>query len=73
MEDEIFRKETGVTKEEQSGQIQALLQERRGYEVHGQTDRVKEVDKELKRLGAAAEKPSSRAQKRPESKAADKR
>lgn len=44
--------------------IRALLAERRGYEVHNNTDGVKAVDAELKRLGAAAKPPAKRSSKR---------
>lgn len=62
-----------MTKEETDAQIKALLEERRGYVNRGEDDRVAQVDKELKRLGAAAEKPSTRAQKRPGGKQAETR
>jgi len=41
----------------ESQYIDALLEERRGYAIHGRTDRVAEVDVELERRGykAAAE------------------
>lgn len=54
-----------VTKEEQARTIAALLEERKGYVQREDTERVAAVDAELKRLGAYAEKPSQRAQKRP--------
>ena len=68
-----------MTKQEQAATISALLEERRGYQIRllgaqeagddasaaAMVDRVAGVDAELKRLGASAEKPSSRAHKRP--------
>lgn len=47
--------------------IRALLEERRGYEIHGNTDSLKAVDAELKRLGAQAKPPAKRAAKRTKS------
>ena len=57
-----------MTNEEHASTIRALLHEREGYERAGKTDRVKLVDAELARLGHEAEKPSTRAQKRPAAK-----
>lgn len=54
-----------MTNEDQEATIQALLHERRGYEVHGDKDGVRQVDEQLKRLGHEAEKPQQRASKRP--------
>ena len=56
-----------------SPQVEALLRERRGYELYGNTDRVKQVDEQLAALGytrATAKKsaPKERAAKKaPES------
>lgn len=63
-----------MSKEDDQATISALLEERRGYVRRGEDDRVAQVDKQLKALGAAAEKPQARAQKRPApKKAASKR
>lgn len=75
------------TSEEKKATIQALLEERRGYEqrvqaaeaaddseaAEGAKTRVKGVDAELKRLGASAEKPSERATTRPAQRQASER
>lgn len=62
-----------MTNEENKATISALLEERKGYERRGESKRVAEVDAQLKALGAGAEKPSKRAQKRPAQKASSKR
>lgn len=62
-----------MTKEQDKATISALLEERRGYVNRGDDDRVAQVDAQLKALGAAAEKPSQRAQKRPAKKETTKR
>jgi hypothetical protein len=54
-----------VTKEEREATIRALLAERRGYELRGESERVAEVDAELRRLGHEAAKPQARAERRP--------
>lgn len=54
-----------MTKEDDKATIDALLEERRGYVNRGETERVAMVDAELKKLGASAEKPVTRSQKRP--------
>jgi hypothetical protein len=41
--------------------ITALLEERRGYEMRGDEERIAEVDAELKRLGHSGKPPSKRA------------
>lgn len=41
--------------------IQALLRERRGYELHGDKSQVAGVNAELKRLGHKGEAPAKRA------------
>lgn len=51
--------------DEQADRIKALLEERRGYELHGKAERVAEVDAELRRLGAGGRPPVKRAVKRP--------
>lgn len=43
--------------------ISALLEERRGYVLHGKDADVAAVDEELKRLGAVAKPPAKRATK----------
>ncbi len=78
---------TKVTKEEQKATIAALLEERNGYELRElaakekgddeeakvMKERLGLIDAQLKSLGGAAEKPATRAQKRPAAKAASKR
>lgn len=54
-----------MTKEESKATIGALLAERRGYENRGESERVAQVDAQLKALGYGAEKKSTRAEKRP--------
>ena len=54
------------TKEQRENYIRALLEERRGYVLHGLVDRVAEVDAELARVGAAAVPPAKRSSKRAE-------
>lgn len=49
---------------EKAQTIQALLEERRGYETQGLAERVAEVDAELRRLGADAAPPAKRAARR---------
>jgi hypothetical protein len=53
-----------MTNEEKKTLVAALLEERRGYEIHGKKDRVALVDAELKRLGAEGKAPAKRAEKR---------
>ena len=76
-----------MTKEQQKATIQALLQERHGYELRvvgaeedgneealaAATERIKQVDAELRKLGHEASKPASRASRRPSGQAASKR
>jgi len=76
-----------VTKEERKATISALLEEKRGYpalldlaQEAGDEDaaalaksRSAGVDAQLRALGAVAEKPASRAQRRPSRKAASTR
>jgi hypothetical protein len=62
-----------VTKEEKQATIGALLEERRGYELRGEDDRVAQVDAQLKALGHEARKPAARAETRPSRKASSKR
>ena len=61
------------TKEQEAAQIVALVRERDGYAQRGLTDRVAEVDKELRRLGHKASAPAKRAEKRPASSAKETR
>lgn len=56
-----------MTDEQRAAKIEALLEERRGYAIHGLTDQVAEVDAELKRLGAEGTTPAKRAAKRKKS------
>lgn len=53
-----------MTKEDEKATISALLKERRGYVQRGDEERVKQVDAELRRLGASAEPKAKRATKR---------
>jgi hypothetical protein len=41
----------GDTSNRRAGWIAALLEERRGYEAHGKTDRVRQVDEALRAAG----------------------
>lgn len=52
-----------MTKEQQQAYIAALIREREGYERFGMTDRVADVDAELKRVGHKAKAPARRATK----------
>lgn len=51
------------TDEKTKAQIAALLEERRGYEMHGKADRLKQVDEALKALGHKATPPAKRGTK----------
>jgi hypothetical protein len=76
-----------MTKEDRKATISALLEEKRGYQLRalaaeeaGDEDAVAlakmrsaGVDAQLRTLGANAEKPASRAQRRPSQKEASKR
>lgn len=53
-----------MTDEKRAGYIRALLKERAGAEQYGRTDKVAEIDDELRRLGAASVAPVKRAAKR---------
>ena len=44
-----------------AGDVDALLRERRSYELYGTADQVAEVDKELKRIGHKGKAPAKRA------------
>lgn len=50
---------------EKAEKIAALLDEKRGYEMRGLTDRVAAVDAELRAIGAEGAPPAKRAAKRP--------
>ena len=53
-----------MTKEETQATISALLEERRGYVLRGDEQRLAQVDAQLRALGASAEKPATRASRR---------
>lgn len=53
-----------MTDQEKEAKVAALVKERAGYVVHGRSDRVAQVDAELKRLGVSASVPVKRASKR---------
>ena len=53
-----------MTAEERKNLIAALIEERRGYVLRGQTDRVEQVNAELRRLGAEGKPPAKRSTKR---------
>lgn len=50
-----------VSDEQTKQTIQALLRERRGYELNGTPDQVEGVNAELKRLGHEGKAPAKRA------------
>ena len=54
-----------MTDEEKARHIASLVNERRGYEMRGLTDRVRAVDDQLRALGEKASTPAARATKRP--------
>lgn len=54
-----------VRAEDLADRIRALLEERRGYEVRGLTERAELVNDELRRLGAEGVPPRQRAEVRP--------
>ena len=62
-----------MTDEKKSAYILALLEERRGCESRGLTDRVKDIDDELKRQGHEAKTPAKRAESRPRAKKSETR
>jgi hypothetical protein len=62
-----------MTDEKKSAYILALLEERRSCESRGLTDRVKDIDEELKRQGHEAKTPAKRAESRPRTKKAETR
>jgi hypothetical protein len=53
-----------MTDEQRAAQIQALIEERRGYETRGLKDRVAQVDAQLRILGAQGSTAASRASRR---------
>lgn len=55
-----------MTDKQREQKIRALLEERRGYEVNGNKERVEQVDEELRKLGAAGATPVRRATRRAE-------
>lgn len=54
-----------MTDAEKAEYIKALLDERRGCERRGLTDRVKDIDAELRKAGHEAATPAKRAESRP--------
>lgn len=54
-----------MTNEQRNAYIKALLEEKRGYEVRGLTDKVELVEKELRLVGHEAQTPQQRASRRP--------
>ena len=56
-----------MTNEQRTSQIRALLEERRGYEARGLTDRVNDVNTELTLIGYEGAPVATRAEKRPRS------
>lgn len=59
-----------MTKEDTQATIAALLEERRGYVVRSEDERVAQVDAQLRALGHGAKRPSERASSRPSQKKA---
>lgn len=53
-----------MTDEQKAEHLRALIEERRGYELAGKTERVALVDVEIKRFGGEAKAPAKRAQTR---------
>lgn len=54
----------GMTDEQRTRMIAALIEERRGYLLAGKTDRAGQVDVQLRLLGAEGSPPAKRATKR---------
>ena len=54
-----------MSDQEKARYITALLEERRGCEKRGLTDRVKDIDDELRAQGHKAAAPAKRAESRP--------
>ena len=57
-----------LSNEQRTAHIKALLQERAGYEKRKNANGVAEVNEELRKIGAAGEIPSVKAEKRPAAK-----
>lgn len=55
-----------MTKQEDKGTIRALLEERRGCVMRKQDSRVADIDRELQKLGAAAQPAHAKAATREE-------
>lgn len=62
-----------MTSEQRTNLINALIEERRGYELRGDTSRVEDVDAELRALGHEGTTPAARAEKRPRNRKAETR
>lgn len=62
-----------MTSEQRAAQIAALLEERRGYEIKGDADKVAQVDAELRAHGYEGAPPAARAEKRPRQRKAETR
>lgn len=54
-----------MTNEQRSSLITALIEERRGYEVRNDEDKMAQVDEELRKMGHEGATPAQRAEKRP--------
>lgn len=52
------------TTEQDAAYLAALVEERKGYEAHGDDDRLAQVDAELTRVRDDAKAPAKRAQTR---------
>lgn len=59
----VWKEYKMTTNQQSADYIAALLRERDGYEVHGRTEKVAEVNAELKRIGAQGKPPAKRATK----------
>ena len=62
-----------MTSEQRQAHITALLEERNGYEQRGDTDKVAQVNAELRAMGHEATTPAARAEKRPRQRKAETR
>lgn len=54
-----------MNENDKAAMIEALLAEKRGYEMRGLDDRAADVDAALRSLGAEGAPPAKRAAKRP--------
>jgi hypothetical protein len=54
-----------MTDEQRGAHIAALVREREQCETRGLEDRVKQIEKQLRLLGAAGAPPNKRTEKRP--------